>query len=105
MRTISQHDSNRQGATRSGALTVRGIDPSLRAALEAEATRLGLSLNAVILRLLQDALGLVGSTGLAHDLDDLAGSWTPGEAQEFAVATEAFEQIDQSIWNSRLEPS
>jgi hypothetical protein len=81
-----------------GALAVRGIDPALRSALEAEASRLGLSLNAVVLRILRDSLGLTETAGLHHDLDALAGVWSQAEAQGFTEAIRHFEQIDPSLW-------
>lgn len=86
------------GTKTSGSLALRGIDPELRAALEVEAARLGLSLNALVLRLLRDSLGLTRPAGLHHDLDSLAGVWSREEAEEFAEAIRPLEEIDQSLW-------
>ncbi|MCE5254047.1 MAG: antitoxin [Actinomycetia bacterium] len=77
---------------------LRGIDPELRSALETEAARLGLSLNALVLRLLRDSLGLTKPAGLHHDLDSLAGVWSREQAEEFAEAVRHFEKIDESLW-------
>ena len=82
----------------SAVLTLRGIDPELRSALDAEAARLGISLNALILQLLRGSLGLGSDQQLAHDLDALAGSWSRQEAEEFAAAVRDFEEIDPSLW-------
>jgi hypothetical protein len=87
----------------STALTLRGIDPALRAALEAEATRLGLSLNAAVLKVLRDSLGLAGSADLFHDLDALAGAWTTAEAEAFTAAIQPFEEIDPAMWRPETE--
>ena len=80
------------------ALALRGIDPALRSALEAEAARLGTSLNAVVLGILRSSLGLTETAGLHHDLDALAGVWSREEAEEFAKAIRSFEEIDPSLW-------
>jgi hypothetical protein len=85
-------------AKASGALALRGIDPALRSALEAEASRLGLSLNALVLRVLRDSLGLTETPALHHDLDALAGAWSQQEAREFTEAVRHFEAIDPSLW-------
>jgi len=79
-------------------MTLRGIDPALRSALDAEAARLGLSLNALILQILRGSLALGSEAQLAHDLDALAGTWSPQEAEEFAVAARGFEEVDPSLW-------
>ena len=82
----------------STTVTLRGIDPDLRAALDAEAARVGISLNAVILQTLRSSLGIAGSDRLFHDLDHLAGTWSREDAEEFEAATAFFEEIDQSLW-------
>lgn len=86
------------GAKASSSLALRGIDPELRAALESEAVRLGLSLNALVLRILRESLGLSKAADLHHDLDALAGVWSREEAVEFAEALRHFEEIDPSLW-------
>lgn len=87
----------------SSAVTLRGVDPELRTLLDAEAARLGISLNAVILQTLRSSLGLAGPNRLFHDLDSLAGVWSREEAQEFEAAIQVFEEIDQSLWQDRPE--
>lgn len=79
-------------------MTLRGIDPRLRASLEAEAERRGTSLNAVVLAILREALGLAGEAIRHHDLDALAGVWTPAEAAEFREAVREFEVVDPVLW-------
>ncbi|OFW61110.1 MAG: hypothetical protein A2133_00580 [Actinobacteria bacterium RBG_16_64_13] len=96
-----QEQSHRAINTRStaaGALALRGIDPLLRSALEAEAARLGLSLNATVLHILRSALGLTEIAGVHHDLDALAGTWSRAEAEEFTRAIQHFEEVDPSMW-------
>ena len=79
-------------------VTLRGLDLELRSALDAEATRVGMSLNALILQTLRGSFGVTYSNQLFHDLDDLAGAWSTEEAEEFDAAVQFFEEIDLSIW-------
>lgn len=90
-------------ARATSSLALRGIDPALRSALEAEAARLGTSLNAAVLGILRRALGLSATPGLHHDLDALAGAWSREEAAEFVSAIAQFEEIDPSLWTSAPE--
>lgn len=82
----------------STALALRGIEPDLRSALEAEAVRTGTSLNALVLRILRESLGLSRVADLCHDLDALAGVWSREEADGFTEAIRCFEEIDRSLW-------
>jgi len=81
-------------------LTLRGVDPALRAALEAEAARLGTSLNTVILRVLRASLGLTEAAGLHHGRDELAGVGAAEESRGFNDAVRRFEEIEPSLWGS-----
>jgi hypothetical protein len=101
MQKLSTSDSTTRQAA---ALTLRGVEPALRSALDAEATRLGVSLNALILQILRGSLGLSPSARLVHDLDALAGSWSPAEVEEFAAAVQSFEEIDASLWQNDPQP-
>ncbi len=85
-------------------LTIRGMDPVLRAALEKEAGRRGLSLNRSVLLLLRRALGLVTDeeeerdTAVFDDLDHLAGTWSEEQAEEFEAALLAQRTVDEDLW-------
>ncbi len=100
MRTLSSSATTPHSST---VLTLRGIDPALRSALVAEATRLGISLNALILQLLRGSLGLSSDQQLTHDLDALAGSWSRQDAEEFLAAIQDFEEVDPSLWQDSPE--
>ena len=91
-------------ARASSTMTLRGIDPDLRAALDAEAARLGISLNAVILQELRGSLGLAGPDRLFHDLDHLAGTLSREDVEEFEAARKFFEQIDPELWDELPDP-
>jgi hypothetical protein len=81
-------------------MTLRGIGPRLRAALQREAVRRGQSQNRAALALLAEALG-VAAAGPAEehdDLDELAGTWSKSEAARFDEALRAQRQVDAKLW-------
>ena len=83
------------------AITLRNIPPQLGEKLEEEATTTGASLNKTVIRLLLKATGLAGrerGTPRFHDLDHLAGTWTPEEAAEFDRVLADQRQIDPELW-------
>lgn len=84
----------------SNQLTVRSIGSRLRAALEQEASRRGLSLNKTVVALLSERLGLAESAapGEYGDLDELAGTWSKSEATRFDEALHAQRQVDPKLW-------
>ena len=81
-------------------LTLRGLDEDLSLALKKAAKREGISINKKILALLQQSLGLQKKNRLTthHDLDDLAGTWTPADEKDFREKTKMFNQIDRDLW-------
>ncbi len=75
--------------------------PQLGEKLEEEASANGASLNKTVIRLLLKATGLAGrerGTIRFHDLDHLAGTWTPEEAAEFDRVLADQRQIDPELW-------
>jgi hypothetical protein len=81
-------------------LTLRGIDAELAQALESSARQAQESMNALILHLLRDKLGLSKPKfrETHHDLDDLAGTWTREEARRFDKVVSDFSHIDEEMW-------
>ena len=83
-------------------LTVRGFDDELAEAIRQLARRDGTSLNQAALKLLRRGAGLPDGQGdgrnIGSALDDLFGSWTQEEADEFDRALEVFESVDESDW-------
>jgi len=81
-------------------LTLRGIDEELDRGLKKLAQQERDSMNAVILHLLRDKLGLTKPKfrETHHDLDDLAGTWTKEEAREFDDVVREFSHIDEEMW-------
>ena len=89
-------------------LTIRDVDASLDTHLRAEAQRRRLSLNRTVLQLLREAIGLEAvplSTGGAEararstDLDHLAGTWPPAEAEALDQALKSMRHLDPELWS------
>jgi hypothetical protein len=81
-------------------LTIRGLGPELRSALEREADRRGQSLNKAVLALLAERLGLADASAPSEhdDLDELAGTWSKAEATRFEEALHTQRQVDAKLW-------
>lgn len=79
---------------------LRGLGQHLMRALKEKALSQKISMNKLILGLLQEAMGLHAQYKhkTYHDLDKLAGTWSPQDAEEFLRNTETFEQIDEELW-------
>jgi hypothetical protein len=82
------------------AITLRGIDEELEAALKNAAKENGESVNKTLLRLLRGALDLDKPKLYReyHDIDHLAGTWTEADAEEFLNTQEGFRQVDEDLW-------
>ena len=81
-------------------MTLRGIDDTIAKSLKEMARRENTSVNAVMLRIIKESLGLDKKRRqtVYDDLDHLAGTWNVQDAAEFESATAVFEKIDEDIW-------
>ncbi len=81
-------------------MTLRGIDDTIAKSLKEMARRENTSVNAVMLRIIKESLGLDKKRRqtVYDDLDHLAGTWNVQDAAEFESATAVFEKIDAEIW-------
>ncbi len=81
-------------------MTLRGIDERLAVALKERARKEATSINAVMLRLLKESLGLEKEKRrvLYVDLDHLAATWSAQDAAEFEKDTALFETVDEDLW-------
>jgi hypothetical protein len=81
-------------------MTLRGIDDSTAKILKETAEKEGISMNAFILRVLRNALGIGKKRRYEeyHDLDILAGTWSDEDVAEFNRDTAAFEIVDEALW-------
>ncbi|MEO5343429.1 MAG: hypothetical protein H7842_08860 [Gammaproteobacteria bacterium SHHR-1] len=81
-------------------LSVRGLQTETLDALKTQAGREGKSLNAMVVQLLQNAVGGKPKPCPHTDLDALAGTWSSQDAADFTHATAAFRAIDADLWDS-----
>lgn len=81
-------------------MTIRGIDDTLAQTLKNLARSQGVSINALMLRLIREATGVDKKkrTTVYHDLDSLAGTWSQQDESEFRSTTEQFDRIDTEMW-------
>ena len=81
-------------------MTLRGIDDRIAEALKEKATKEGISVNALTLKLLRETLGIEKKKRIVTytDLDHLAGTWSEQDAVEFEEATAVFEKVDEDMW-------
>ena len=79
----------------SSNLVLREIPSETINALKKEANRSGLSMNKLALKILDKELGLSHERFIYHDLDHLAGSWSPEEEKIFKKNTKFFEKNDK----------
>ena len=80
-------------------LLITQLDQATLAWIAQEAERTGLSIEAVARRLIYRGLEAEKvKPETYHDLDDLAGTWSAEEADEFRQAIADLEQVDTSLW-------
>jgi hypothetical protein len=78
---------------------LRGIPSEVMALLKQEAKRLRVSVNALILKIIERGTGFTCEKPVYHDLDHLAGSWSSAEEKTFKENTKDFEKIDKELWS------
>lgn len=81
-------------------MTLRGLDDETAKALKERARRDGTSVNAVLVKIVRDYLGMEKKKRgiLYDDLNHLAGTWSAGDAADFERNTAAFEKVDIEMW-------
>lgn len=82
-------------------LSIRSLDERALTALKSRAMREDTSVNTLVLRLIEQGLGLQRSkpARVRHDdLDALAGTWGPEDGVTFEHATAPFGEIDNALW-------
>ena len=83
------------------AITVRNLPPKVKKAILERARKERLSLNKVVVRLLEEATGAVATEAkrpLHHDLDRFAGTWSKEEYDEFMQALGEQRTIEPDVW-------
>lgn len=81
-------------------MSIRGIDEQSLAHLKDLAKQEGSSLNSLVLRILKSTDPTVQGVvpRKFDDLDALAGTWAPDEAEAFERHTAAFAEVDPALW-------
>ncbi len=82
-------------------LSLRGVDDETATRLKAEANSQGMSVNAFLLRLIRQQVGLATPRSIPriyHDLDALAGTWSEEDAAQFLQALADGDVIDSELW-------
>lgn len=82
-------------------LSIRGLDDKALTALKRRAAQEDASVNTLVVRLIEQGLGLRRAKPALtrhDDLDALAGSWRKPDAAEFERATAPFRRIDPALW-------
>ncbi len=82
-------------------LSLRGIDDEMAEVLKKEAERAKASVNATVLNIIRESIGLKNKkrNRVYRDLDDLAGTWSGKDEKEFRENTCCFDRIDEDLWN------
>ena len=82
-------------------LSIRGLDDLALAELKRRARQEDASVNGLVLRLIDQGLGLQRvkpALQRKNDLDALAGQWQPADAQAFEAATAPLAEVDPGLW-------
>lgn len=79
---------------------LRGVPPEVMTLLKREAKQLDISVNILILKLIEQGIGYSSKPKkkLHHDLDFLIGTWSDKESKEFDKNLQVFEKIDEELW-------
>ena len=84
-------------------ISLRGIDPDALSRLKARAIDEKTSVNALILQLVGQGMGL--SRQRRHnDLDYLAGTWGVADVAAFDQAVAPLAEVDPGLWPMDAEP-
>ena len=79
---------------------LRGVSPKVMNLLKQEAKKLKISVNSLILRLIEQGVGFSNKRQKIkhHDLDFLIGTWSTEESNQFDDDVKVFERIDDELW-------
>lgn len=85
----------------SAPITIEALDESTAGWIAEEAKRRGVTIEELIIQLIEKAVSEERSSEQLHayhDLDSLAGTWTDEQASEFLDAVADFESVDEKLW-------
>jgi hypothetical protein len=78
---------------------LRGIPTEIMTLLKQEAKRLRITVNILILKMIERSLGFTCKKTAYYDLDYLAGSWSSAKEKTFKENSKHFEKIDKKLWS------
>jgi hypothetical protein len=83
------------------AFNLRNVAPEVMLMLKKEATNQKTSVNALILQIIEQGLGMThpAKKAIYHDLDHLAGTWSDKDKKIFDDNIKSFESIDEELWS------
>jgi hypothetical protein len=82
-------------------LSIRGLDDKALVALKRRAAQEDASVNTLVLRFIEQGLGLRRAKPALtrhDDLDALAGTWRNQDVSDFERATAPFAKVDAELW-------
>lgn len=82
--------------TKARQYTIRNVPPSVDRALRRKAAARRVSLNTLVLRVLEQEAGGTAEARLQHDLDDFFGTWVSDSKVDRALAEQR--EIDPRDW-------
>ena len=85
-------------APKAAHLTVRNLPARVAEAVRAESRRRGLSLNQTVIELLAAATGVGHDPAATNGLEQLAGTWSEDEFDQFEAALNDMSHIDDELW-------
>lgn len=79
---------------------LRNIAPDVMSLLKKEAVKQKISVNSLILLIIERSLGIAHPVkkNVFHDLDYLAGTWNDEDKKIFDENIKSFEKIDKELW-------
>lgn len=80
---------------------LRNINPKIMLLLKKEAAQQNISVNSLILQIIQREFGIISplKKSTFHDLDYLAGTWNKEDQKTFESNIKTFEKIDEQLWS------
>jgi plasmid stability protein len=84
-----------------GAITLRGLEPSLKEKLKRAAKKEGKSVNQMVKDALKAHLGMSKEkkfTLVHHDLDHLFGRWSEEEFKRIQRKIDSERKVDEELW-------
>lgn len=79
---------------------LRNVPPDVMSLLKKKAKKQKISINSLILLVIERGLGIAHQTkkNVFHDLDDLAGTWSEKDRKNFDDNVKSFEKVDRELW-------